>query len=481
MKDAHGRRAVALGLGVGVAALAVLAAAGAELSARQEAEFPHAEHEGLFPLCTGCHQGAARGAAEPDRLYPEPRLCGRCHDGTELDRVAWDGPGRRATNLVFDHATHDSLAADDGPPACTTCHTPEGRDRMAVADRPLPGQCLSCHAHRAEEHYADADCSTCHSPLAETGFDVARIRRLPEPASHDEDGFLAEGHGRLAGAGTAACETCHVRDRCTSCHVNPEPVGALAQLPPAPETMELPTFEARYPTPASHEEEGWLTDHGSPASVESCSTCHTRQSCTACHADERPDVVARLADATRIAAPGVATEREPPESHASPFFSTEHGTAASARPGACTSCHTESTCTECHAAETGSGFHPANYIAQHASQAYGRRLECSSCHDVAVFCRSCHEQLGMGSRGRLDEGFHDGQPGWLLRHGQAARQELESCASCHDQRDCLQCHSERGAFQVSPHGDMDLERFADRNREICFACHFSDPLGEDGP
>lgn len=464
------------------AAAAGGAAAGGELSAVQEADFPHEEHQGLFPLCTGCHQGASRAAAGTDGLYPPPRLCGRCHDGEELDLVSWRGPTRRSGNLAFDHLVHDSAAVEDGPPACTTCHTSEGEDRMAVAEGPLPGRCLSCHAHEAERHYVDAACATCHRPLAESGFDVARIERIPEPASHEEDGFLAEGHGELAEAGTTTCTVCHTRERCTSCHVSPGATGAVAGLPAAPEGMELPPFEARYPTPASHGREGWLTGHGGQASVEACSTCHTRQSCTSCHAEEPPTVVARLADAGAVAAPGVGTERQPPESHASPFFPTEHGTAASARPAACTACHTEATCTECHASETGSSFHPSNYLAQHASQAYGRRLECSSCHDVTAFCRDCHEQVGMGSRGRLDEGFHDGQPGWLLRHGQAARQELESCASCHAQRDCLQCHSERGAFQVSPHGpDLDLERFADRNREICFACHFSDPLQEGQP
>lgn len=352
---------------------------------------------------------------------------------------------------------------------------------MSVAEGPLPEGCLSCHEHRADEHYVDAACATCHRPLAESGFDVARIRDLPEPASHDEPAFLSGEHGRLADAGTTTCAVCHTRERCISCHVAAEPSGSVAELPAAPGDMELPPFEARYPTPESHERAGWLTGHGREASADACSTCHTRQSCTTCHTEERPPVVARLADAGRTEAPGAAVERTPPESHASPFFPTDHGTAASARPQGCAACHAEATCTECHASESGSRFHPSNYLAEHASEAYGRRLECSSCHDTSVFCRDCHEQLGMGSRGRLGAGFHDGQAGWLFRHGQAARQQLESCASCHGQRDCLQCHSQRGAFRVNPHGDMDLERFADRNREICFACHLSDPLGEDRP
>ncbi|HEX6589857.1 MAG TPA: cytochrome c3 family protein, partial [Longimicrobiales bacterium] len=83
-------------------------------------------------------------------------------------------------------------------------------------------------------------------------------------------------------------------------------------------------------------------------------------------------------------------------------------------------------------------------------------------------------------QGRLGSGFHDAQPLWLLRHGQAARQTLESCTTCHEQRDCMQCHSQTGSFQINPHGpDFDAERARDRNSRICFACHVADPIGDE--
>lgn len=117
-------------------------------------------------------------------------------------------------------------------------------------------------------------------------------------------------------------------------------------------------------------------------------------------------------------------------------------------------------------------------MAGHATEAYGNRMECSTCHSTGAFCRECHQQAGMGGSGRIESGFHDAQPLWLLRHGQAARQSLEGCASCHRQRDCIQCHSTTGAFSVNPHGpDFDARRYAERNRQVCFACHLSDPLG----
>jgi hypothetical protein len=123
-------------------------------------------------------------------------------------------------------------------------------------------------------------------------------------------------------------------------------------------------------------------------------------------------------------------------------------------------------------------YHPPDFVLRHSSLAYGRRLECSSCHETRAFCADCHARLGMRATGRLGPGFHDAEPLWLLRHGQAARQGLESCASCHRQNDCRQCHSELGAFKVNPHGpSFDASRARERNAAACFLCHLSDPIG----
>jgi hypothetical protein len=70
---------------------------------------------------------------------------------------------------------------------------------------------------------------------------------------------------------------------------------------------------------------------------------------------------------------------------------------------------------------------------------------------------------------------------WLLRHGQAARQNLETCASCHTQRDCTQCHGVLGAFKVNPHGrDFDAAAAWQRNPRSCFGCHVKNPLQGGG-
>ncbi len=521
------------------------------VSADTSEAFPHEDHAGLFALCTGCHGGISRG--DTATFYPNPESCANCHDGEQAERVEWSGPERRPGNLIYDHADHAAEMEREGEEAasCESCHTPAGATRMAVTGRAVPNRCLSCHEHEATKHYVDASCATCHRPLAETGFDRGRIASLPEPADHDRGGFLIETHGESAERSLATCQTCHTQERCTSCHVEGAERETVASMPAAPAGMELPDLAARYPTPETHESEGWLDVHGERARPGECSTCHTRQSCTTCHRDAPSSTVARLPDGRRTDAPGVAVERRAPASHRVPDFPTAHGDLAAADPGNCTSCHTEASCTDCHAggvadareagqrrelpavaspaatagaeggpaaggstagaraqaadtthtdttaADTSSsadsdgapwpgpaarsepgGFHPENFMARHASAAYGNRMECSTCHSTGAFCRECHQQTGMGSSGRIGPGFHDAQPLWLLRHGQAARQSLESCASCHRQRDCIQCHSTTGAFSVSPHGpDFDAQRYADRNRQVCLACHLSDPLG----
>ena len=465
-------------------------------------EFPHEEHEGLFPVCTGCHAGIPAG--DPQTAYPEPSECAECHDGNELDRVEWSGPSpSRPSNLELDH-TGEFL--EELGFRCEGCHSESREERMVVA-RGRSDKCLACHAPEAESHYSGPVCSECHVTLAASNFALDQIEDLPLPESHEREDFLGRIHGEQAAESTASCSTCHVRDRCLSCHVDTGR-AELAAVPFAPEEMELPAYEAEYPTPASHLEADWLGTHSRDASRESCATCHTQDDCTTCHQGPPPAQVQSLPRRSGAGGPGVSLERRAPESHYAPAFQSEHGSSAAFDPAACATCHTEFFCTSCHGgmaeaelqspeadepvqatgalavrppgSDPGSespGFHPPNYSVRHAADAWGQTLECASCHSTEVFCRTCHLESGIGSARRAGPGYHTAIPLWIFRHGQAARQGLESCASCHTETQCLRCHSSFGAFGgVSPHGpDFDPERARDRNVAVCFACHVTDP------
>ncbi|MEX1184891.1 MAG: hypothetical protein WEF86_16920 [Gemmatimonadota bacterium] len=508
-------------------AVALVASAGIAtllLAADGQDTFPHEQHTGLFPLCTGCHIGIETG--DDDAYYPAPANCASCHDDVREPAVTWSGPAPRPGNLRFEHVTHAvhidaerSTALD-----CATCHTQLDAPRMHVQP-PIPANCFSCHAHEATDHFTDADCAACHVSLAETQLPRSRVAELPRPAAHDRPDFLAAAHGELAAASTASCSTCHVREQCMGCHVTTVAGAPIGSVLAAAGRIDVPLIAAQYPVPASHLEPGWERQHGDIASAASCGSCHTRESCTTCHEPPAPAPIAQLASADDVVAPGVVVRRGKPASHASPFFATTHGPLAATRPQSCAVCHEQNElCATCHvpggntparpgdvggatvgaavlhaaaavdtpaptprpphpsasvrpaaAPRNASGFHPANFVVRHSAEAYGRRLECSSCHSSQLFCRDCHESVGAVSTGRLGPGFHDAEPVWLLRHGQAARQTLESCTACHTQRDCMQCHSTLGSFRVNPHGaDFDADRARRANPEICSACHFGE-------
>jgi len=429
-------------------------------------------------VCTGCHTGIPAG--DSASFFPSPELCARCHDGDQQPSVSWNGPARRESNLVFEHPLHAELlqASEEDAVTCEACHSEAGQGRMAVDTHEELGTCFSCHAHQASDHFTQADCATCHQPLARSGFGASHIEALPVPSDHQASDFVLGTHGREARASSDRCATCHTVERCLTCHVDGQR-EAIQAIPAAPAGMTLPDFVAHYPTPDSHQDEGWFSAHGRQASVGQCNTCHTRDDCAACHVQPVPALVQALPARKQTRAPGVMLSPRAPESHGSPFFLEAHPNLASADNGSCNTCHQQTFCTECHDAASGSGnvYHPPDFVARHPAQAFGRTNDCATCHNTAVFCRSCHQQSGLGADGRLGPGYHTAEPLWLIRHGQAARQDLESCASCHEQKECTQCHGVLGAFKVSPHSrDFDAESAWKRNPRTCFACHIGNPL-----
>lgn len=482
-----------------VLALFALVAAGATtgalvLRADRTPAFPHEQHARLFPLCEGCHEGIQTGNRAA--YYPSPQLCANCHDGEELATVDWTGPREHVTNLVFEHTSHADAA---GAMECGECHTPAGTQRMNIVRVQVP-VCFSCH--EGTEHYTDTNCQTCHVSFVRSGLPPAHLPTLTMPEDHRAPGFLLAGHGPMAQANTFRCSVCHTQERCTSCHVAAMDVPEIVAMPAAPAGWVLPQYAVRYPVPATHLSPRWIEQHGPPASRAACATCHVRQDCTTCHVEPAPPVIetfplrvqapldaaatqaygivlaAAAVDTPNVTqAPGTGTQRRMPLSHASRWFSRDHAGVAASQPQNCTACHTRTFCTDCHDTPAKPAYHPRNFALQHSAAAYAQRLECSTCHEVRTFCRSCHVQQGMQAEGRLGPGFHDAEPLWLLRHARAARQGLESCTTCHTQRDCMQCHSQLGSFQISPHGPgFDARRAYSRNPVICSACHVGDPL-----
>jgi hypothetical protein len=409
-----------------------------------------------------------------------------CHDGTIERRVDWKAPPTTGTNLRFTHAEHGKevivKVGRDSTVNCSACHIPDGRSWMTVEPAVLP-QCFTCHGITAEHLAApDTACATCHYSLAQaTALTAADIEAFPTPPSHDAPGFMGpDGHGALAEAGTGpstygvapSCATCHAQNFCITCHVNaPEtpPIQALAQ---DPRSLAIPV---KLREPASHQQNNFVVRHGKDArkSTAACQTCHTQESCLACHVVP-PKPVGTLYASGPGRGEGAQVERSRPPSHMADF-STIHAPVASSNPQSCEGCHARPQCLDCHRGtpERTPQYHPQTFLERHPAAAYSRETNCSDCHNPGAFCQTCHMQSGIGSPARpLQAGYHDVFPGFLLNHGQAARQSLESCTSCHVEKDCLTCHSALYGRGFNPHGPgFNADKLRSKNPQMCTACH----------
>jgi hypothetical protein len=226
--------------------------------------------------------------------------------------------------------------------------------------------------------------------------------------------------------------------------------------------------------PASHRESRFLSRHGAALREDArgCATCHTRESCLACHAASQ-----RVSGALYPSGPGrsrgAQPVRRPPESHRE-SFAARHAQVAATTPASCAGCHVRTECLECHrpSAAAGPGYHPAGFLTRHPAAAYARETSCSDCHNVGSFCATCHASAGLVSSGTLRSGYHDASRFFVAGHGRAARQSLESCVGCHVERDCLTCHASFGGRRFNPHGPgFDANRMRRKNPESCTACH----------
>jgi hypothetical protein len=464
----------------------LLAAMGAWAGSRQPTPpaFDHAVHSGLFPgSCMTCHAGVAETGAP---LWPTIEGCAACHDGEVQPVVEWTPPtAPPPSNLRFAHDLHATAAASDSV-SCAQCHTIA--DPKGDVHRSVVGQCIDCHQPGGQHlEVADQECATCHVTLAEaTRLSASQVADFPVPASHLTPGFGLKDHGEGAWVRNAdgqmsvaaSCATCHAQNFCINCHVNAPEVPAIQAL--ASDERSL-VHGFTFAAPGSHEAPNFVAVHGGDAqrNPQSCATCHTQPSCTTCHIAPAPP---RQVSAMHMPGPGRAagasTERHPPASHTR-AFTEGHGPEASAAPRACSTCHVREDCLSCHRPDLaqpagGGNYHPTGFLVRHPTAAYARQTTCSDCHNAQQFCASCHAQAGLSATRSLGAGsFHDGRAAFIVGHGQAARQSLESCVSCHVERDCTACHSTLGrGFRFSPHGPgFDPERLRRRNPEMCIACH----------
>jgi hypothetical protein len=243
-------------------------------------------------------------------------------------------------------------------------------------------------------------CAACHDPIP----DYKPVQRFTPVVRFDHAAHLPRQKG--------------VKDECQGCHSKiAEPGSFKVEVPP----------------------------------MATCTACHNHRQdyavgrCTPCHRDlkmyEKP-----VKDF----------------SHEAAWLET-HGKWAMASVSSCSSCHDQTMCSQCHTATTrpmppsiqfpekvtAEFIHRGDWISRHAIEAWADPTSCTKCHGTG-YCQSCHSFQGVGSIQGVGKNPHPSE--WLTFHGQAARQNIVSCASCHQgaRPSCVNCHGST-QFRVNPH------------------------------
>ncbi|MEM6992072.1 MAG: cytochrome c3 family protein [Myxococcota bacterium] len=305
--------------------------------------FNHGQHLGLPLSCDKCHVAAADSTRARDFNFPTGAVCDECHGRqhprpraeparcqlchTKVDAEGRVTAGLRAPRpqLKFNHKLHLSKGA-----SCedASCHGSMSQVRLATTlQLPTEADCLTCH----DGKQATQRCGACHITESSGRLQTrARDDRLlpalvPTAASSwgmEHDLAFVEDHAALSKANPSACETCHTETFCTDCHAGPirpmrihagdflttHALSAQARTADCQSCHRTQSFCL-----ACHERlgfgeraqgsfgvggglrfhpEGFSGPPGTPQShaaaaqrnIAACSSCHTEDSCLACHA-----------------------------------------------------------------------------------------------------------------------------------------------------------------------------------------------------
>ena len=147
-----------------------------------------------------------------------------------------------------------------------------------------------------------------------------------------------------------------------------------------------------------------------------------------------------------------------------------HGGEARANPERCATCHAQTNCDTCHDSSKPLGpatrnpealeanyVHRFDFLSRHPMEARSQPGQCATCH-AKTECDACH--ISRGVSGAVAGGPSPHPLAWASGlgtaanlHGPAARRDIGSCASCHDQgaaTNCVRCHKV-GATGGTPH------------------------------
>jgi hypothetical protein len=309
---------------------------------------------------------------------------------------------------------------------CIACHEGVYDEKvLGTAPSALPDEdtCLQCH----KDEKAKGNCGFCHTDV-----------------QHATKPTLAEGTVRMDHAKHIDL----VKEDCTACHKQlPEPFVVETTVPRMSDCL------------GCH-------DHA---------TEYARTECTSCHPSLNRLALKPLSDF----------------SHQGNYIA-RHGADARSSAGTCAQCHDQTYCADCHAKTVSTRvevkfpeavgaeyIHRNDFLGRHSIEAAGNEASCRKCHGVS-FCTSCHEAQNLTTTAANPRDPHS--VGWTIPgssdfHGDAARRDIASCQSCHDQgprSNCVTCHRV-GGMGGNPHPASWLSHHDHReisSNGMCTTCHF---------
>lgn len=353
-----------------------------------------------------------------------------CHPGVKA-RSYLHGPLRvnacESCHKLDDAVTHRFQPTQDGPEACSLCHTPEIIPGATQHAPYAQGQCLACHdPHASDEprmlrgrRYADS-CTSCH----------------PDPTAHDRV------HGPAAIGACGACHQPHAstfpkllnaegRDLCLKCHVrtgleidSKSAVHApalgdcrLCHQPHATDTAALLATDQTALCTQCHKE---IAHTVSTASTQHAAIT-TKRGCTNCHAPHAADHAPLLKEESKTLCF---------ECHNQPIAMPDGTRLVNMKKliETGTSLHgalTQRGCAECH--QIHGSDHRRLLVNEYPSELYYPFTESSY-----ALCFSCHDrQLVLEATTSSATAFRNGADNLHFTHVNRAKNG-RTCRTCHD-------------------------------------------------
>lgn len=420
----------------------------------------HTEKNAAFE-CAGCHDSA--DASVVGAIAAGDTACGACHTGIAPDQghrsVHWADPllvGATGPNYSYWTGSMGSQPTGD----CAGCHVSNLVDEhMGVVDSETGYQLLM---PRRDDTGAALDCGSCHASSDPTVLLAIATGQTKCDSCHVVHGPINAVHtSTFVDSPQVACEGCH------SANLADEHNGSYTVVTPGGTSL----------TGCSVCHEYYEAPRGTVVHTAISVTNDTR--CTACHSATHPDLGSHSATAA-----GSLDACGPCHGDPSGGSLDVQAIHASAAPGPCAVCHSNSArvpdisaetaeCASCHAAQ-GVDYHRDMdvHLAPDSAGCQACHHEdrdvtavheagCATCHNdtvvtdgITTACANCHEQEGTDFHPTID-GAHTpadtGSQDCARCHGQTtdvrAIHATDQCATCHASR-CTDCHVDTTAYAV---------------------------------